>query len=324
MDLIYTDQNYIEKGYLKNVSLDLEIGKYSVSSNDFELTLNEKDRDPSFTDGSLFYSEETEIGGMVDHLKVATSTNSITFKGYTFRGMLQKEYVQPPSDNAYLIMKGDANTCISTLIGSRFGDLFVVDEIGSSGITVSYQIRDLNLLDAIERMLSEKNAKLDIRHMSDGKVHLKAVAINDLSESIQYDNSYKLSMTVESKKKPYNHILCLGKGELLDRLRINLYLQSDGSWSTSETNRGMDRRTYKYEDSNEEESDKLIENAINKIAEENGTDTLSISFDADNADLFDIVSAKESITGISFKQPITQKILKINGSSVDISYKVGE
>ena len=324
MDLIYTDSNYIEKGYLKNADLDLDIGKYSVSSNDFELTLNERDRDSSFMDGSLFYSENTEYGGIVDHLKVNTASSTVTFKGYTFRGFLQKEYVQPPSDSAYLTLKGDANQCLNTLIGNRFGNLYVVDEIGSSGITVNYQIRDLNLLDAIERMLSNSNAKLEIRHMIDGKVHLKAVLINDLSDSIQYDDSYKLSMVVEAKKKPYNHILALGKGELLDRLRVNLYLQSDGTWSTSEANQGMDRITYKYEDTNEEEKDKLIEKAAEKIASENGTDTLSISFDADNADLFDIVSAKESITGISFKEQITQKILKLNGKAVDISYKVGE
>lgn len=324
MDLIYTDSNFIEKGYLKNADLDLDIGKYSVSSNDFELTLNEKDRDPPFSDGSLFYSEGTEFGGIVDHLKVNTESNSITFKGYTFRGFLQKEYIQPPEGSAYLTLKGDANQCLNTLIENRFGNLYTVDDIGSSGITVNYQIRDLNLLDAIERMLSNSNAKLEIRHMTDGKVHLKAVLIKDLSNTIQYDESYKLSMVVEAQKKPYNHILALGKGELLDRLRVNLYLQSDGTWSTSETNQGMDRTTYKYEDTNEEEQDKLIEKATEKIASENGTDTLSISFDADNANLFDIVSAKESITGISFKEQITQKILKISGSSIDISYKVGE
>lgn len=324
MDLIYTDSNFVEKGYLNNANLDLDIGKYNVSSNDFELTLSETDRDPSFADGSLFYSENTEFGGIVDHLKVSTSDSTVTYKGYTFRGFLQKEYIQPPEDSAYLTLKGDANKCLDTLIGDRFDSLYVVDEIGNSGITVNYQIRDMNLLDAIERMLTFANAKLDIKHKIDGRVHLKAVPINDLSDTIQYDESYKLAMVVEAKNKPYNHILALGKGELLDRLRVNLYIQSDGSWNTAQTVQGINRITYKYEDTNEEDADALKKKAIEKIAEANGTDTLSISFDADNADLFDIVSAKESITGISFKEQITQKILKISGETVDISYKVGE
>ncbi len=39
---------------------------------------------------------------------------------------------------------------------------------------------------------------------------------------------------------------------------------------------------------------------------------------------FDIVGAKENITGISFKEPITQKIIKISDGDISISYKVGD
>lgn len=324
MDLIYTDSNFTEKGYLNGVSMDMEIGKYSVSQNDFELTVPIDSHDPVFNDGSLFYCEETEYGGMIDHKKVSTSSNTITFKGKTFRGMLEKEYVQPNDGSAYLVMNGEANTCINALITGRFDDLFVVDDIGSSGISVNYQIRDLNLLESIENMLLKSSAKIDIRHMKDGKVHLKAVPINDMSEQIQYDRSYQISMNIETKIKPYNHVLALGKGELTDRIRVNLYMQNDGSWSIVKTADGINRKSYKYEDTNEEDQEKLISNAIAKVNELNGTDSLDISFDADNAELFDIVSAKEDITGISFKQKITQKIIKINGNAIDISYKVGE
>ena len=132
-------------------------------------------------------------------------------------------------------------------------------------------------------------------------------------------------MTVKTESKPYNHILCLGKGELLDRLRINLYLQSDGSWTESnQVYTGLERKTYKHEDVNVESRDELTKNAIEKVAEANESDTLEISFDADNAELFDIVGAKENITGISFKEPITQKIIKISDGDISISYKVGD
>lgn len=324
MDLIYTDSNFTEKGFLNGVSMDMEIGKYSVSQNDFELTVPIDSLDPVFNDGSLFYCEGTEYGGLIDHKKVSTSNNTITFKGKTFRGMLEKEYVQPNDGSAYLVMNDEANTCINALITGRFDDLFVVDDIGSSGISVNYQIRDLNLLESIENMLLKSSAKIDIRHMKDGKVHLKAVPINDMSEQIQYDRSYQINMNIETKIKPYNHVLALGKGELTDRIRVNLYMQNDGSWSTVKTADGINRKSYKYEDTNEEDQEKLISNAIAKVNELNGTDSLDISFDADNAELFDIVSAKEDITGISFKQKITQKIIKINGNAIDISYKVGE
>ena len=328
MDIIYTDKNFIEKGVLLNVSFDIEIGKYGTSENDFELTISTNVRDVNFDEGSLFYIENTEFGGQVENKKVDTSKNTITFMGKTFRGMLEKEYVQPPNGSAYLILNGEANEILNELISNRFGDLYEVENIGQSGIEVNYSVRDMNLLDAIEKSLWKSNARLEIL-FNNGKVRLQAKPIQDLSEIIQYDNSYGLSMIAETPKKAYNHILALGKGELTERLRVNLYKKKDGSWTTSSNTyfKGLERKTYKYEDVNCDDTTELINQAIDKVNELNGTEKLDISFTSDNAELFDIVGAKEEITGISFKQQITQKILKgsIYGDfeNTKISYKVG-
>lgn len=325
LEYIYTDANYNELGYLAHFDADIEIGKYDVSKNDFELTLSLEDRDPLFTVGSLFYKENTEIGGVIQRLKINTSDNTITMIGPTFRGLLEKEFVQPPNGNAYLNLNAEANTCINTLICDRFDSLFTVDNVGASNINVKYNVRDINLLQALEKSLGASNSRLCIRHQVDGKIHLYAEKINDLSDTLQYDNDYQIDMIVKTESKPYNHILCLGKGELLDRLRVNLYLQSDGSWTESnQVYTGLDRKTYKHEDVNVESRDELIKNAIEKVAEANESDTLEISFDADDAELFDIVGAKENVTGISFKEPITQKIIKVSDDDIEISYKVGD
>lgn len=325
LEYIYTNSNYNELGYLSHFDTDIEIGKYGVSKNDFELTLSLEDRDPLFTIGSLFYKEDTEIGGVIQQLKINTSDNTITMIGPTFRGLLKKEYVQPPAGSAYLTLNGEANACINTLIDDRFDGLFVVDNIGASNINVKYDVRDINLLQALEKALGASDARLCIKHQIDGKVHLYAEKVNDLSDTLQYDNDYQIDMTIKTESKPYNHILCLGKGELLDRLRINLYLQSDGSWSESnQVYTGLERKTYKHEDVNVENRAELINNAIEKVTEANESNTLEISFDADDAELFDIVGAKENITGISFKEPITQKIIKISDGDIEVSYKVGD
>ena len=325
LEYIYTDASYNELGYLTHFDADIEIGKYNVSKNDFELTSSLEDRDPLFTVGSLFYKEDSEVGGIIQRLKINTSGNTITMIGPTFRGLLEKEYIQPPTGSAYLSLNAEANTCINTLIGDRFDGLFVVDNIGASNINVKYNVRDINLLQALEKALGASNARLCIKHKIDGKVHLYAEKINDLSDTLQYDNDYQIDMIVKTKSRPYNHILCLGKGELLNRLRVNLYLQSNGSWRESnETYKGLSRKTYKHEDVNVEDRAELIKNAIEKVAEANESDTLEISFDADDAELFDIVGAKENVTGISFKEPITQKIIKISDDGIEISYKVGD
>lgn len=328
MELIYTNPNYKELGILKHPTLDLEIGKYDVATNDFELSLDMELWDSSFTYGSLFYCEGTEYGGIVKRIKVDTANDKITFKGYTFRGLLQKEYVQPPNptENAYLVLNCGANEALNTMIDERFDDLFVVDDIQDVSIKVDYSVRDINLLEACEKVLNTGGARLSITHKEDGRVHLKANLVKDLSDKIQYDKNYQLNMVVETADEQYNHILALGQGELTDRIRINLYKNAVGNWVEDESEayyKGIYRKTYKYDDTSSETREKLMENVEKKIEELETTDSLDISFESDNAELFDIVSAKENVTGINFKQPIQQKILKINNDDVDISYGVG-
>lgn len=332
MKMIYTDSNFIEQNYLKNAEIDIDIGKHSIALNDIDITIPTHSCDPKFGDGSLVYISDSEYGGIIKGKKVNTSDEEITFKGITFRGMLEKEYVQPPDGEAYLILKGEANEIIEQLLLGRYGDLFIVDNVGLSDITVDYQIRDMNLLEALEKMLYKADipSRIDI-NFYDGKVHLQAIPIVDLSELLQYDNSYNLSMVAETSSYRYNHILILGQGELTGRTRINLYLTENNTWSQDESEsycKGLNRRTYKYENVNESDVSVLIEDAIEKATEENGTDTLSIAFESDDAELFNIVGAREDITGIFLKEQITQKILKgtisNDNENLTIEYKVGE
>ena len=172
-------------------------------------------------------------------------------------------------------------------------------------------------------------SKLEITFY-DKKVHLQAVPIVDLSELLRYDNSYGISMISEKAISKYNHIVALGKGELTERIRVNLFLQDDGTWNTSENAKyaGLKRKTYLYDNSNEEDESKLIESSIEATEKANGTDTLNINFTTDEASLFDYVGSKEEITGIEFKEQITKKVLKVTISGIishcKFEYKVGD
>lgn len=325
MKIIYTDYMHVEQGYLDNVDIDIEIGKYEVSNNDFELTLSLMTYDAKFCEGALFYVENTEWGGIVDSKKVDTANNAITLKGKTFRGLLEKEYIQPPTNQAYFTFTGEANALLRQLINGRFGDFVVVEDV-STGINVNASIRDMNLLDAIERNLKNYNLKLEVVFY-DNQVHIQAKPINDISELIQYDNSYGLTMVAETAPLPYNHILALGQGELTARERINFYYANGWTSSPSASNSGINRKTYKYDNPNVQPGE-LASESLAKIEEVNGTSKLTINLSGDEVEIFDIVSAKEEITGLNLKEQITGKVLKgsINGNIelLKIEYKIGE
>lgn len=331
MKFIYTDSNYTELGVLKNTSIDFEVGKFKTATNDYSLEISINAWDKAFNKGSIFYSSESEFGGIIDSKKVDTSKNVIVFTGKTFRGMLEKEYIQPPEGQAYFVAKGEANSVINELIGDNFDSLFTVDNVGLSDINVNYQIRDLNLLDALEKMLYKADipSRLDIV-FHDGKVHIQAIPIVDLSELLQYDKSYGITMIAQTPESSYNHIIALGKGELTERLRVNLYLQSDKTWSSSKNDdyKGLCRKTYLYDNSSEDDEISLIEGAVEAVEKENGSSTVQAVFSSDDASLFDIVGAKEEITELSFKEQITKKILKVTVNDIaancKFEYKVGE
>ncbi len=56
-------------------------------------------------------------------------------------------------------------------------------------------------------------------------------------------------------------------------------MQDDGTWNTSENAKyaGLKRKTYLYDNSNEEDESKLIESSIEATEKANGTDTLTLT-----------------------------------------------
>ena len=85
-----------------------------------------------------------------------------------------------------------------------------------------------------------------------------------------------------------------------------------------------------YDYSSVESVDELIEGTKTKLQEAQEKNELSMEFENLDADICDLVGAKEYITGISLKTAITRKILKAtfyedsDENEYDIEYKVGE
>lgn len=318
MDLIYTDENRIDKGVLTTYAFDLSFG---ADENDFEMTLGAKE--PALSDGSFAYIEGTEYGGTVDGIKASTNSDTVTYKGRTWHGLLNSKVIEPNAGESHLIVSGDANELLAMLI-DRMGlsGLFVAAE-ELSGINISkYQFhRYCKGYDGIRDMLGDNGAKLNIA-WENRAVRLSAVPVVDYTDS-PTDND-TASLNVEKYSKKVNHLICLGQGNLTEREVIHLYADQFGNIGDEQYYFGLDEITEPYENTNSED---LRQDGISHFKTLRNNDKAEFSLKDANAipyDIGDIVGASEIRTGVSVTAVVTQKIIRIKNGVISTEYKTGE
>lgn len=321
MDYIVADSEGTEQGYLvASRKIDIDIG----DTNDFELTLDADDyKRRGYGFGYRFYQEGTEYGGIFEDIKVVTKNNSVVIRGFTWRGLLSQKIILPPSSLAYLTVSGDANAVIAEVLGDAFGDLYAV-ESQPAGISISYQFdRFTDMLTGLTKMLSRASARLNI-YFSGGQVHLEALPVTDWSEQLEYGTDNRVSFTIRDYRQGINHLICLGSGQLTDRQILHLYLQGDGTIGSTQHYAGLQERMAVYDYNGAEDLDSLREGGLDRFAELLNYQEMSIAIQDIPVELGDIVGGRERITGMVIKKPVTNKVIKVTGNKVEISYKVGD
>ena len=317
MDLIFTNSEREDQGVLSTHSFDLS---YGASENDFELTLGANE--PTLETDACVYIEGTEYGGTVGALKTRTNSETITYKGRTWHGILNSKVIQPDTGENYLIVSGDANEVLSFLI-DRLGlsGLFVADE-NHSGVNISgYKFhRYCKGYDGVADMLADNGGKLKIA-WKDRAVRLSAEPIVDYTEA-PVDGDVA-TLTVEQHKQKVNHLICLGKGDLAEREVIHLYVDQFGKIGDVQYYTGLAEIADTYENSN---SDDLRSDGIKRLKELRNNDKAEISLSESEGQIYDIgdiVGATEYKSGVSVAAKVTQKIVKINNGVVSTEYKTG-
>lgn len=323
MDFLVADDKRMEQGFLPlSKTVDVDLG----NTNDFEITLGLKDFDIStYNFGFLVYANGTEYGGIIEDIKPDTKSNNVKLKGHTWRGLLTQKIIEPPSGLPYLTVSGEANAVIESVIDGCLGDWFVVSA-ADSGFTVNYQFnRYVTLLDGLTDMLAEVGARLKIYYDNTDKcVHIEAVAITDLSSTLEYSQDHKLNFIARDSRMGINHLICLGSGELTARTVVNLYVQEDGTIGSTKYYTGINERVATLDYPNAETVDDLTASGINKLKELMNYQELSMTVGEIAAELGDIVGGRERITGLQMTKPITNKILRVTGNKETISFKVGD
>ena len=317
MDLIYTNADRVDQGVLSDYAFDLS---YGADENNFEMSIG---IDEAVLDFNAFiYMEGTEYGGIVDKKKAHTEGESIVYKGRTWHGILNSKVIQPDAGEDYLVVSGDANNVLATMV-SRLGlsGMFVADE-KTSGINIAgYKFhRYCKGYDGFRAMLAANGAKLKVE-WKDRSVILSAVPIVDYTQSpIDGDTA---TLTVEQCKTKVNHLICLGRGELSGREVIHLYADQSGKIGDTKFYTGIEEVVDIYENTNSED---LRNDGIKRFKELLDSDTAEISLPEDGEytyDIGDIVGATEVQSGVTASAAVSQKIVRIHNGAVSTEYKTG-
>ena len=298
---------------------DFEIGD---EENSFLVTCPRAEWE-SVANDSRVYIPGTEYGGLFKRLESDTKNNSVAVGGLTWRGMLQKKIISPPSGQDYATDSGELNAILGARVSAAFPGLFVGSS-ESTGIVVTYQYnRYTTLYDGLKALLKSVGYKMQIEYdQIQRKVVVSAVPIVDYSSEIEYssDMSADYSMTID--RTGINHLVCLGSGELKNRTVVHLYVDGNGVISQTQTFYGENEIAEVYDYAGASRDD-LIQSGIDQLKNEINLNEFSINLESEReVAVGDIVGARDYITGYTVTAPITTKLIKFEDGLIKIEYKL--
>lgn len=315
MDLIVTDATGKPVASHASYTLDLAFGS---GENDFDLQVE----DAALKAGSRIMIDGTEYGGIIDDTDVDVDggLSTVTWHGRDWHGVLASKIIEPDRNNDYLTLSGTIPVIMRTLV-SRAGlqGLFTVTDESADHKTTCQFDRYVDLYSGLVKMLRASGLKLRLRNDGD-KVAMSAMPVRTIGDSIDSD---LIDFTAKQAAHPINHLICLGKGELKDRTVIHWYADANGTFSHTQTLKGLDERTATYELSNAE-ADELEDKGRQKFQELRNTSTIDVDIpDGIDADVGDLVTGRDNNTGLVVTAEISKKIVKVSGGVLTVTYESG-
>lgn len=324
--LILADQNLRDVKPVMDAGIDFAVGS---DENDYEIKIRRDRWDERYAYGNIFYVKNTEFGGIIGRKKANTAEDTISLFGRTWRGMLDKKIIRPPSGQDYRKVSGELNTVLNTLVTEQFGDYFVVSQNDTGVSVTNYQFdRYCTLSAGIVKMLKSVGYKLHIEYIQQergqpGYVELSAVPIVDYSEQIELSQDSKLNFVFNETKNGVNHLVCLGKGELKERQVIDLYVQADGSIDTTQYYTGIQEVAESYENTSSD-SEELEEKGRERLQQIMNSTAFSMDVETLNMDveIGDIIGGRDYATGMYAAKPIAKKIYKVSDGKSSLEYEI--
>ena len=301
--LLVTDKAFADKGKLDNFTLDLAYGE---DENDFELVVPP---DRVLETNTLAYVPETEWGGLIRE-ESSTRDEGVswrTYKGPTWHGLLDQRILRPPSGQTHLALAGDVHSIIAQVIAiCGLGDIFAAPS-EDYGVSLTYTFdRYCTAFEGLRKMLRGLGLRLSCRRGGTGKTMVSAVPGKVLIDDNRGSKfGYKVSFL-----HPVNHYVCIGEGEMGDRVVVDLYADSEGNISGTQTIFGLDEIQYRYEYTSAD-VDRLIESGVESLAGKQIFTEADLTIpEGGDYMLDDIVGVADFKMGREFLATITKIIVK--------------
>lgn len=311
MDLIVTDTNGTPSGSYASWTLDLA---YGSGENDFDLQCPAR-----LKPGCRWWVDGTGWGGIVDDVKTSVTggKGELTYHGRDWHGLLASKILEPDKGKDYLTVSGTIGTLLRTVI-SRIGlqDIITVTEGASKNANWRFD-RYCDAWSGLSKMLRASGLRLRITAAQNG-VTVDAPPITAAGDLIDSD---LIDFDATLASHPINHLICLGKGELKDRIVVHWYADQQGTLSHTQTIKGADERASVYELSNADDAE-LETKGKTKLQELRDTGSIDVDVtDGIDLDVGDTVTGRDNTTGIRVTAEITKKIIKVKDGIPTVTYE---
>ena len=313
-DLIYTNAEGVEQGALDGYVLTMTYGDVD---NDFDIIFGTPSA-PPLEGNCLLFCEGTEYGGLVRFKKTDTKEGTSGFTGSTWHGIMNDHVIYPPTGATHFKFKGDAHEFLRRVIAAIGLERWFTVAEGDCGITVDAEIRYKKAYDACASVLAKAKAKLGISWDRDH-------AVLSVHEAAVHDqmNSDNADFTITSGFRPVNHLLLLGKGEYLDRVTGDLYIDAEGNVSRKQCYFGLDEVMAIYEDTNSDEEG-LYKKGTEKLIELQDVDEIDVSSElVDDYDVGDYVTVTNLEAGQTATAVVTSKTVTLANGEPTFSCEIG-
>lgn len=284
-----------------------------------------KDEWKSIPDGGRLYIPKTEYGGLYHKTDIVSKYGTVAAGGLTWRGHMHKKVIEPPAGQDYAVDSGELNAIIGARVSEKFPHL-MCGSSESTGVTVTYQYdRYCTLYSGLKDLLKSVGYRMRLTYDQElAKVVVDAVPIVDYSNEIEYSSDMNAEYRMTMDYTGTNHLICLGQGELSERIVIHLYVDRNGVISTTQTQFDEDEicEVYNYTGADEEE---LMKSGIEQLQRGINRNKFSIDLDADKeVAIGDVVGSRDYTTGYTVKAPITTKVVKYREGQEKTEYKLSE